>query len=491
MLLSYDNLPDYLKPCLLYLPDYLKPCLLYMGMFSEDMIIRMPKLISLWIAEGFVQNSESGRLMEETAECYLMDLIHSNVVMVSKRGYTSKVKYCYVHDVVLHFCLEKSREEKFILVVKANCYQFRPYDWNGSRVSCSFNNEHSKFASLRSKTRTKTFYQHLRSLITMNGVGYDGNPFHDVYQLRLVKVLDLSSHCVALLWSAQLQPLIHLKSTLLPTTFWKMEKLRHVEITTAEFDLENKKQGIFEECSKLENLRTFGKVVFPIDQVDCLDVLSRRCPNLQELHISVHSDNDSAEIVKLESFKQLHIPRLYIKSSQAVSKLQFPSNLKKLLLYNIYIESTILLIAGLPNLENLRLAAGDLIQSKEWCLRDITLHKLKILKLVSLSISRWAASEESFPQLETLVIKWCDELEEIPISFAYIPTLRLVKLIQCKNKFLEASAERIKEKVEAIERCDRLNLIIMEVSRNKLLCAVFEYLHASNLITICSIQDSW
>ncbi|WMV28617.1 hypothetical protein MTR67_022002 [Solanum verrucosum] len=378
-----------------------------------------------------------------------------------------------------------------MLVVKASRYQFRPYDWHGSRVCFSFNNERSKFASLRSKTRTKTFYQHLRSLITTNGVGYDWNPFHDVYQLRPVKVLDLSSHCVDLLWSAQLQPLIHLKylafntlsfnfhpefhlphletlfvtcsfrSTLLPANFWKMEKLRHVEITNAEFDLENKKQGIFEESSKLENLRTFGKVVFPIDQVDSLDVLSRRCPNLQEHHISVHSDNDSAEIcLKLESFKQLHILRLYIRSSQAVSKLQLPSNLKKLLLYNIHIESTIPLIAGLRNLENLRLAAGDLIQSKEWCLGDITLHKLEILKLVSLSISRWDASEESFPHLETLVIKWCDELEEIPISFAYIPTL--VKLIQCKNKFLEASAERIKEEVKAIEGCDRLNLIIME-----------------------------
>ncbi|KAH0675252.1 hypothetical protein KY285_023053 [Solanum tuberosum] len=269
-----------------------------------------------------------------------------------------------------------------MLVVKANRYQFRPYDWNGSRVSFSFNNEHSKFASLKSKTRTKTFYQHLRSLITTNGVGYDWNPFHDVYQLRLVK-----------------------------------------------------KQGIFEESSKLENLRTFGKVVFPFDQVDSLDVLSRRCSNLQELHISVHRDNASAEIcLKLESFKQLHILRLYIRLSQAVSKLQLPSTLKKLLLYNIHIESTIPLIAGLPNLENLRLAAGDLIQSKEWCLGDITLPKLKILKL----------------------------LEEIPISFAYIPTLKLVKLIQCKNKFLEASAQRIKEEVESIEGCDHLNLIIME-----------------------------
>uniref|UniRef100_M1E0Y2 Tospovirus resistance protein A n=1 Tax=Solanum tuberosum TaxID=4113 RepID=M1E0Y2_SOLTU len=105
-----------------------------MGMFPEDASILVSKLISLWIAEGFVQNRESGRLMEEAAEGYLMDLIHSNVVMVSRRGYNNKVKYCHIHDVVLHFCLEKSRKEKFMLVVKANRYQFPPYDWNESRV---------------------------------------------------------------------------------------------------------------------------------------------------------------------------------------------------------------------------------------------------------------------------------------------------------------------------------------------------------------------
>ncbi|PHT67670.1 hypothetical protein T459_27157 [Capsicum annuum] len=43
MKLSYDNLPDHLRPCLLY-----------MGMFLEDARIPVSKLISLWIAEGFV-----------------------------------------------------------------------------------------------------------------------------------------------------------------------------------------------------------------------------------------------------------------------------------------------------------------------------------------------------------------------------------------------------------------------------------------------------
>ncbi|XP_015160519.1 putative late blight resistance protein homolog R1B-11 [Solanum tuberosum] len=121
MQLSFDNLPDCLKPCLLY-----------MGMFSEDARIPASKLISLWIAEGFVENTESGRLMEEEAEGYLMDLISSNVVIVSKKGYNGKVKCCQVHDVVHHFCLEKSREEKFMLAVKGQYIQFQPLDWKGS-----------------------------------------------------------------------------------------------------------------------------------------------------------------------------------------------------------------------------------------------------------------------------------------------------------------------------------------------------------------------
>ncbi|PHU21160.1 hypothetical protein BC332_06267 [Capsicum chinense] len=127
MHLSYDNLPDYLRPCLLY-----------MGMFPEDAIIPVSKLISLWIAEGFVRNIESGRLMEEVAEGYLTELISSNVVMVSGRRYNNTVKYCQVHDVVLHFCLEKSKEEKFMLAVKGYFSHFQTLSWNETRLSFNF-----------------------------------------------------------------------------------------------------------------------------------------------------------------------------------------------------------------------------------------------------------------------------------------------------------------------------------------------------------------
>ncbi|XP_016567374.2 putative late blight resistance protein homolog R1B-12 [Capsicum annuum] len=140
-----------------------------------------------------------------------MDLVSSNVVMASRRRYNGKVKYCQVYDVVLHFCLRKSGEDKFMLPVKGHYSQFQPFDWKGSRVVFSFSEELNKFATLGFNTRMP-FHHHLRSLITTNrGRFYNWNPFPQVSEVRLLKVLDLSSLDVVDLSSATLNPLIHLK----------------------------------------------------------------------------------------------------------------------------------------------------------------------------------------------------------------------------------------------------------------------------------------
>ncbi|OIS98991.1 putative late blight resistance protein -like r1a-6 [Nicotiana attenuata] len=135
------------------------------------------------------------------------------------------------------------------------------------------------------------------------------------------------------------------------------------------------------------------------------------------------------------------------------------------------IDSTISIIAGLSSLEYLKLrdprwGESKELQSEEWCLRDITFHKLKLLKLDRLVISRWEASEESFPLLETLVIRRCNELEEIPNSFTDIQTLKQIKVLSCSKDSLKASAVRIKEEVEDIEGCDRVDIIIKDVYGN-------------------------
>nr|XP_009764756.1 PREDICTED: putative late blight resistance protein homolog R1B-16 isoform X2 [Nicotiana sylvestris]XP_009764759.1 PREDICTED: putative late blight resistance protein homolog R1B-16 isoform X2 [Nicotiana sylvestris] len=480
MQLSYDSLPDSLKPCLLY-----------MGMFPEDARIPVSKLINFWIAEGFVQNIEYEKSMEEAAEDYLMDLISSNVVMVEKRSYNGKVKYCQVHDIVLHFCLEKSREEKFMLKVKGHYSNFQPSDWKGTRLSINLSNELSKIAMLT----PKPFDQHLRSLITNYGgeTYVEWNPFPQISKLGFLKVLDLSSHKVVPLSSITLHPLIYLKylavrtnqfdfhpeshlrhletlivlhskSVVLPPIFWKMEKLRHFEINGVVSNLKNNKQGIFEESPKLENLRILRHVRYPISVGECLDVLLQRCPNLQNLRLTISSYELPKKICtfspKLESLTRLQLLDLFFEGRRfSITELHFPSNLKKLKLEGPHIVSAVPLIAGLPNLEYLKLQDWG-TKSEEWCLKDIEFNKLKLLKLVSLGISRLDDPEESFPKLETLVIRMCHKLEEIPPSFADIETLKQIKLIGRRPQTLEPSAVKLKEDIEEIEGCSRLNLIM-------------------------------
>ncbi|XP_070028656.1 putative late blight resistance protein homolog R1B-16 [Nicotiana sylvestris] len=479
MQLSYDNLPDSLKPCLLY-----------MGMFPEDARIPVSKLISLWIAEGFVQNIEYEKSMEEAAEGYLMDLISTNVVMVEKRSYNGKAKYCQVHDVVLHFCLEKSREEKFMLAVKGNYSDFQPSHWKETRLSITVTDELSACALLTAEP----FHQHLRSLITNDEGEYlQWNPFPQISKLGFLKVLDLSSHEVVPLSSITLHPLIYLKylavrteqfdfhpeshlrhletlnvlyskRVVLPPIFWKMEKLRHVEISGVAFYLENIKQGIFEESSKLENLRILRHVCYPANDGECMDGLLQRCPNIQNLSLTISWLEISGEICtfspKLESLTRLQLLDLSFDGWRfSITELHFPSNLKKLKLEGPHIVSAAPSIAGLPNLEYLKLQDWG-IKSEEWCLKDIKFNKLKLLKLVLLGISRLDDPEESFPKLETLVIRMCHKLEEIPPSFADIETLKQIKLIGRRPQTLEPSAVKLKEDIEEIEGCSRLNLIM-------------------------------
>ncbi|PHU21240.1 hypothetical protein BC332_06347 [Capsicum chinense] len=480
MQLSYDNLPDHLRPCLLY-----------MGMFLEDARIPVSELISLWIAECFVQNIESRRL-EETAEGYLNDLISSNVVMVSGRKYNGKVKYCQVHDVVLHFCLNKSREEKFMLAVKGNPDRFQSSRWKYRRVGFNFTDEVFSLGS-------KTFRQSLRSVImTHEGNSCDWKSFSQVSDMRLVKVLDLNCPRNAHIWLDIFRPLIQLKylavhsienydwelnlphletlivrkiakGSTLPTNFWKMEKLRHVETPEGIADRYKDKKGMFDESSKLENLRIFREVV--IKEADNLKVLLRKCPNLQQLGISFRKaptddstlgEDDYAKPfrINMESHTHLQSLSLFFPGSPVLG-LQLPSNLKKLVLSMVPADRAVSFIAGLPVLEYLQLMNYQgWNKSKEWCIPpDITFHKLKLLKLKKLGTTTWDASEESFPQLETLVITYCYELKEIPLSFADIPTLKQVKLIGYWSDSLKTSAVRIKEAVIEHEGNDRIEII--------------------------------
>ncbi|GAU16422.1 hypothetical protein TSUD_117710 [Trifolium subterraneum] len=96
--LSYDGLPYYLKPCILYF-----------GIYPENYFINHKRLTRQWIAEGFVKSDE-GRTPEQVANEYLSELIHRSLVQVSNVGFEGKVQTCQVHDLLWEVIVRKMKE---------------------------------------------------------------------------------------------------------------------------------------------------------------------------------------------------------------------------------------------------------------------------------------------------------------------------------------------------------------------------------------------
>ncbi|XP_076905009.1 putative disease resistance RPP13-like protein 3 [Bidens hawaiensis] len=88
--LSYDHLPDPIRPCFLFL-----------GAFPEDYEVPVTKLTWLWIAQGLIHETGS-RMLEDVAEGFLMDLIKRSLLMPSSTKSDRQVKrvafmtYCII-----------------------------------------------------------------------------------------------------------------------------------------------------------------------------------------------------------------------------------------------------------------------------------------------------------------------------------------------------------------------------------------------------------
>ncbi|XP_058192292.1 putative late blight resistance protein homolog R1B-17 [Rhododendron vialii] len=101
-----------------HLPLHLKACFLYIGAHPEDYEISIRELIWLWIAEGFIHQSEGGKSLEDVAEDYLISLIDRSLVMVARKSKLyERIKTCRIHDLLRELCLKKAEEDNFFVKI--------------------------------------------------------------------------------------------------------------------------------------------------------------------------------------------------------------------------------------------------------------------------------------------------------------------------------------------------------------------------------------
>ncbi|KAJ1697452.1 hypothetical protein LUZ63_005964 [Rhynchospora breviuscula] len=98
-----------------HLPLAKKLCFLYFAAFPEDIKIDAKSLLRIWVAERLIPD-EVNRTLEETAECFLEDLVQRSLVQVSKRFPDGSIKSCRVHDVLRDLAIHKAKEMNFLMV---------------------------------------------------------------------------------------------------------------------------------------------------------------------------------------------------------------------------------------------------------------------------------------------------------------------------------------------------------------------------------------
>ncbi|KAJ8543705.1 hypothetical protein K7X08_025323 [Anisodus acutangulus] len=479
-----SNSRDIIELSYKHLPEYLKPCFLYLGRFMEDEEILVSKLIWLWIAEGLVRKHKT-KSLEDVGEEYLVDLVSRSLLMDAKKRHTGRVKACRVHDLLHEFCRIKAKEEKFLQYVYSDqgkgSSDFSFQDLEQRRISLCSNDI---FSSLKPPIGFP-----VRSLNAASKTELMGPSFSFFECFRLLKVLDLERVDLWISFPKQIQLLIHLRylnvrtgttsiprwidklaylETLLvkglrgevklPDTVWNMVRLRHVHINDrASFGF---RKEVIENSSKLYDLETLStpSLAYGDDMEKMMRKFSNlkrlRCRFLESSHYSMKLRKTFIRFPTLDVLIHLESLKVFSNGKKLSQPCEFklPENLKKLTLSNFRLPwKEISTIATLPNLEVLKLLFRT-FEGETWEVIDDEFPALKVLKLDDVILSQWDVSDDAFPNLEKLVLRKCKKLKEIPSSLGYNTTLESIEVSWCSISVTESAKQIQETQVEELAR---------------------------------------
>ncbi|CAI9105696.1 OLC1v1004680C1 [Oldenlandia corymbosa var. corymbosa] len=110
-----DNIKSILSLSYNELPDHLKTCLLYASIFPEDYKIRESRLIRFWISEGFVME-KTGMSTYDVARAYLHELINRSLIQIVRGSYDASGRMYHIHDILREIILSKASRRNFAIM---------------------------------------------------------------------------------------------------------------------------------------------------------------------------------------------------------------------------------------------------------------------------------------------------------------------------------------------------------------------------------------
>ncbi|XP_050152660.1 disease resistance protein RPM1-like isoform X3 [Malus sylvestris] len=440
LLLSFNNLPNPLKPCFLY-------C----ALFPEDYLIRRKRLIKLWIAEGLVEPID-GVTPEEVAEDYLVELTGRSMLQVELRNEAGRPKACKMHDLMRELALSTSKKEKFgatyvgrDIVDKAEIRRLSIQTTEGEINSCTGMSELRSFLVFGTLKKLPSGFKLLR-VLDLEDAPIDRFPDELVYLFNL-RYLNLKGTLIEELPESigRLRNLQNLnirdsKIRALPKAISKLVNLRHLTMyrytnyhdgfmyvigIKAASDLSN-----LQKLQVLQSVESEGKIIKVIrnmtqltslgitnvkasDEMDLCDSLQK----LELLHYLFLMASDEEEFLRVNALRSPppDLQKVYLAGKLEKVPLWFGSlhNLTRMQLYWSRLEEDLLPhIQALPNLERLELVNAYV--GEKLCFSRGFI-KLKRLDLRNLPLLNSIAIEKgAMPNLQVLDISECMELKTLP-----------------------------------------------------------------------------
>ncbi|XP_047959383.1 putative late blight resistance protein homolog R1B-8 [Salvia hispanica] len=479
-----------LRMSYLYLPNYLKPCFLYMGVFEEDRRIRVSMLEKLWVSEGFLK-PQSGKCLETIAQEYLKELVDRNLILIDKLGSIGKIKYCKVHDLLRDLCLKEAEKEMYYHVLRDDPLRINSarrvvLKTRGSIMSevfrslsharsliCDFQEGDGDVRLPHNLGLLRTFKAYDDNSNSWNSVHYLDNVFELVNSRYLaVRIHDESKFpsSIDLLWNLHTLIIYCSNVLIVPTEIWKLHQLRHLVFEEGEVILTCPPSSD-NDIVILENLETLKGV----QNLFLNEEVVKRIHNVKKLHLNYYVNQMKGGncLSHLQCLSRLENLRCEIENicNEYLQRIMFPHSLKKLCIVVSYdveleLEDMMLKIGSLPLLEKFVLKGGRFI-TRKWETVEGHFLSLKFLRLQSCDgLQDWIVADSShFPLLQKVRLCYLGRLKEIPSEVGEIATLKSVLLDYCSESAV-VSAKKIVEEQEDLYG-DELDLHVRAIVYEK------------------------
>ncbi|XP_042032510.1 putative late blight resistance protein homolog R1A-10 [Salvia splendens] len=454
-----------LRMSYIFLPNYLRPCFLYMGVFEEDYRICVSVLKKLWVSEGFLK-PRSGKCLETLAQEYFKELVDRNLILVDGLGSTGNVKYCKIHDLLRDLCLKEAEKERFYHVVRddppANISERRVVLKTAGLLG-SLSHTRSvicQYDKTTSDNEKVLLSRDLRLLRTFRACDFERYFLENVFELVNSRYLAISVHDesrfsspIDLLWNLQtliIHPSFY-NDRHVPNEIWKLRQLRHLEFAVNKLILPNPASDD-SDIVIMENLQTLKGV----ENLLLNEEVVKRIPNVKKLHLTYNSDLGEENCLSyLQCFSKLEnlSCRTFYQSGDFLLRINFPNSITKLVVDDLYSrefgtkwEDILRKIGSLPLLEKLVLING-VFQTGKWETIEGQFQNLKFLRLwLCEGLVNWIVSDSShFPLLQKLTLDYLYELEEIPSEVGEIATLKSISLYWCSEAVVESAKKIVEE----------------------------------------------